>query len=303
MNTSLFPILFTTDTRYIPHLAVAMQSLLKNNPGLFLRIIIFTSGISEQDKYKLQNICEKFKTSLEFIQLDDKWFDGLKINHHFQKSSYYRLFAADFIHDDKCLYLDADIVVNASISDIINIELNEKYLAAVEVQNFNRHAELGMNINSKYFSTGVMLINLREWRNINIKSRVISFVKKKQDAIHFVDQCGLNAVIDGKWICLDPKYNFQTHIPANSSIDYSTAAELPVIVHYAGSSKPWHMNYNNPYKKLYWHYRSQTPYKSLFPDDFSLLNTIRYTTPNFVKNITPNFVKSFVKKIIGSKSV
>lgn len=295
MNTSPFPILFAGDTRYIPHLAVAMHSLLKNNPGLFLRIIIFTSGISEQDKYKLQNVCEKFKTSLECIQFDDKWFDCLKLSHHFQKSNYYRLFAADFIHDDKCLYLDADIVVNASISDIINIELDEKYLAAVDVQNFNRHAELGMNINSKYFSSGVMVLNLRKWRNTNIKSRVISLVKKKPGAIHFVDQCGLNAVIDGKWICLDSKYNFQTHIPANSSVDYNTTDELPVIVHYAGSRKPWHMNYNNSYKKLYWHYRSQTPYKSLFPDDFSLLNIILY--------ITPNFVKSFVKKIIGSKSV
>jgi lipopolysaccharide biosynthesis glycosyltransferase len=295
MNTSPFPILFATDAGYIPHLAVAMLSLLKNNQGLFLRIIIFTSRISEQDKYKLRNICEKFKTSLEFIQLDEKWFAGLKLNHHFQKSNYYRLFAADFIHDDKCLYLDVDIVVNDSISDIINIDLDEKYLAAVEDQGFNRHAELGMNINSKYFNCGIMLLNLKKWRSTNIKSRVISIVKKKSDMIHFVDQCGLNAVIDGKGICLDSKYNFQTHIPANSSIDYSTTAELPVIVHYTGSSKPWHMNYNNSYKKLYWHYRSQTPYQSFFPDDFSLLNTIRY--------IMPNFVKSFVKKIIGRKSV
>ena len=295
MNTSAFPILFATDAGYVKHLAVAMQSLLKNNPGLFLRIIIFTSGISEQDKYKLQNVCEKFKTSLEFIQLDDEWFAGLKLNHHFQKSSYYKLFAADFIHDDKCLYLDADIVVNGSISEIINIDLDEKYLAAVEDQGFNRHAELGMNINSKYFNSGVLLLNLKKWRSINIRSRVISFVKKSFDVIHFVDQCGLNAVIDGKAIYLDSKYIFQSHILANSSVDCCTADELPVIIHYSGSSKPWHMNCINPFKELYWHYRSQTLYKSHFPDDFSLLNTILY--------IMPNFVKSFVKKIIGRKSV
>jgi hypothetical protein len=295
MNTSPFPIVFATDDRYVQHLAVAMQSLLKNNSGLFLRIIIFTSRISEQDKYKLRNISEKFRTSLEFIQLDDEWFDGLKLNHHFQKSTYYRLFAADFIHNDKCFYLDSDIVVNGSISDIINIDLDGKYLAAVEDQGFNRHAELGMNINSKYFNGGVLLLNLKKWRSANIKSRVISFVKKSPDVIQLTDQCGLNAVIDGEWVDLDSKYNFQTHIPANSSVGYNTTDELPVIVHYAGSSKPWHMNYINPFKELYWHYRSQTLYKSHFPDDFSLLNTIRY--------IMPNFVKSFVKKIIGRKSV
>lgn len=293
MKNSPFPILFATDVGYAPHLGSALFSLLQNNKHLQIRVIIFTTELPIKDRYKLQELCDRFESPLEFIYLEDIWFDGLILNHHFKKSNYYRLFAADLINNDKCLYLDADIIVTSSISGITNTKLDGKYLAAVENPGFNRHKDLGMQLNSKYFNSGVMLLNLEKWRTTNLKDRVISFVKEKPEAIHFVDQCGLNGVVDGEWIELNSKYNCQTYMLSTQLFSGCHIAQLPVVVHYTGSSKPWHLNNKHPYKKLYWHYRNQTPYKAYLPDDFSLSDVARY--------IAPDVAKRFVKKIIGTK--
>ena len=292
MNNKI-PVLFATDSGYVMHLATAIHSLLENNPSLFSRVIIFTSEIPGRDRKKLLTVCEKFKMHLEFVLLNDEWFDGLVLNHHFKKSNYYRLFAADLIDEDKCLYLDADIVVNGSIDEIIYKNIDENYLAAVVDPVFNLHNELGIKADSGYFNSGVMLINLAKWRSSSIKNRVISFVKKRPEVIHFVDQCGLNAVVDGNWVELDATYNLQSCMLNFPGYESCKSIKIPNIIHYTGASKPWHMNNKHPYKMLYWYYRSQTPYKSFFPDDLSFLNMVRY--------VVPGFIRSFFKEITGIK--
>lgn len=293
MNKLPLPILFATDVGYVPHLAAALFSLLLNNNNLHIRVIIFTTALPKNDRYKLQALCGKFEVPVEFIYLKDNLFDGLILNHHFKKSNYYRLFAADLIEEEQCLYLDADIIVTHSIFELASVYLGESYLAAVENPGFNRHIDLGMHHESKYFNSGVMLINLEKWRSKNLRDKVISFVKDKTESIHFVDQCGLNGIVNGEWIELNAKYNCQTYMLSIHKFYSCRASQLPVIIHYTGSSKPWHLNNTHPYKKLYWHYRNQTPYKSFVADDFSLFNMIRYITPHFVRN--------FFKKIIGTK--
>jgi len=283
-------ILFATDSGYFPHLAVAIQSLLENNQDFLIEIIVLTGTASIADQQNIVKITSKFDVSIEFKVLDDNYFKGLPLGHHFKKSNYYRLFAADVITDDRCLYLDADLVVRGSIKEIFDIELGRHYLAAVENPGFSRHSELGMNANSKYFNSGVMLLNLAVWRETDCRDEVVSFVRERADAIRFVDQCGLNGVIDGRWLELNSKYNCQSALDSGGYGGCSLEGE-PVIVHFTGSGKPWHLNNRHPYKKLYWRYRNKTPYKSYFPDDFNLINVVRY--------ILPSSFKYFIKKTFG----
>jgi lipopolysaccharide biosynthesis glycosyltransferase len=280
MNDVRFPILFATDAEYVPHLAAAIISLLQNNLELKLKIIVFTAGIPEVDKEKLRAIANSYKTPLVFQVLDESRFVGLILNHHFKKSNYYRLFAANYISEERCLYLDADLIVNCSIKEIINIDLCNAYLAAVEDGEFSRHKQLKMHPSSKYFNSGVMLINLEKWRSVDLVQLVIEFVRKYPEVIHFVDQCGLNAIVDGKWISLESRFNTQTFMlnntPALLSVNRS-------IIHFTGSSKPWQMSNKHPFKSIYWEYRNKTMYKSCVPDDFSFFNLMRYVMPSVIK--------------------
>lgn len=283
-------VLFATDQGYVPHLATAIFSLLENNKKLKINIVVFSAKIAPNDQKKLEEISNFFKTHIKFEILNNNLFDGLILNHHFQKSNYYRLFAADFINADKCLYLDADLIVTDALDSLFEIELGEHFLAAVENPGFKRHKALGMSSNSKYFNSGVMLINLRKWRELDVRSAVIDFVKEKAEVIKFVDQCGLNSVVDGNWLELDCTFNFQSSMMPIGPAKNSDAMKNCKIIHFTGSSKPWQMHSKHSHKQVYWEYRNKTPYRTIFSDDFNFLTVVRYITPSSIKSFLKNFL-------------
>jgi lipopolysaccharide biosynthesis glycosyltransferase len=292
---SRFPILFAIDVEYIPHLATALYSLLLNNQSIFLRIIVFTAGIPKKDYQNLEQICGAFNTPLKLIQLEDNSFEDLPLRAYFKKSTYYRLFAADLIQDDKCLYLDSDVIINGSLTELINLDVNNYYLAAIQnhdcCQVFNRHKSLGMRLDSKYFNSGVMLINLNKWRNTNLKDSVITFIRNTPEMIRFADQCGLNAIVNGDFMELDEKYNCQSCLlTTDKHADVACINVIrPVVMHFTGANKPWHVNYNHPHKKLYWSYRNKTTYNSFFVDHFRPVTISRY----FLSTLFKKMIKLF----------
>ena len=283
MNLNKHTVLFTTDKLYLPHLSTALYSLLVNNKSFFFDIFIFTSGISKYDENCLNKICNKNNCSLNIKILDEKIFDQLPTNFHFKSSNYYRLFAAELIDCDKCLYLDSDIIITRSIGKLFEIDLQNYYLAAVENPAFTRHIELGMKRDSKYFNSGVMLINLSKWRNTRMKDLVFSRLLEKKYFFEFADQCGLNSIIDGNWLELGLEYNLQTIMLNDFYYKINLKNNEPIIIHYSGSSKPWHIKNKHPYKSNYWFYRNKTPYKSIFPDDLQFKKIYNFFKLYFFK--------------------
>jgi len=287
-----YSVVFATDENYIQHLSVALISLLINNDGCNFDIYIICSEISEENFIKLQSIGNKYQSILHQIVVNDEVFDSLVTNHHFTKANYYRLLIPKFIKDDIVLYLDADIVVNGSIKDLFDINLENKYIGAILNPGFNRHKELKMKLDSDYFNSGVMLINNKLWIANSLTDKVIKFVDYNQSVIQFVDQCGLNAVINGKWIKISLKFNqqavifekdFKEKYNCFADDELNEAKENPVIIHYTGSSKPWHFRNKHPYKHLYWKYLRMTPFKRYFSEDLTVVNVIKWAILESIK--------------------
>jgi len=293
-------VLFATDQAYVAHLATAIYSLLDNNQRRRFKIIVFTSGIDDEHSKNLTVLANSFGSELRFEYLSDRLFDGLILNHHFQKSNYYRLYAADIIQEDRCLYLDSDLVVTGPLDSIIDLDLDGCYLGAVENPGFVGQNELRMNPDSKYFNSGVMLINLKKWRTKGVRENVLKTVREIPEAIQFVDQCGLNSVIDGKWCELPAEYNVQScflegKLPeAVSSVD--EVMNRVKVIHFTGSSKPWHFVNKHPFRAEYWKYRNRTVYKSRFSDDFSIGVLMRTVTPSFVKRVVKSILERTEEK-------
>jgi lipopolysaccharide biosynthesis glycosyltransferase len=138
------------------------------------------------------------------------------------------------------------------------------------------------------------------WKKNGLHNKVISFVEENNECIKFVDQCGLNAIIDGDWIKIPLKFNQQAVIFKDffnekyncfSEFELEEAKKNPVVIHYTGSSKPWHFMNNHPYKYLYWQYLKKTPFNRLFPEDLTVLNIVKKSIPEPVKS----FIKRFLK--------
>jgi len=285
-------VVFGSDRNYVRHLATAIRSLIANNYPLELRIFVVNSDIDATQWRDILSISSDSRHKFTDVKISEHDLKGALVNQHLSKATYYRLFAAEKISAGKALYLDSDIVIARSIEDLWNIDVDGYYLAAVEDPGFSNHGTLGMSRSAKYFNAGVMLLNLEAWRSADIKRRVLEFVKGNPEVIQYPDQCGMNAIVNGEWLRLAPKYNAQSIIfdlpeTALSQIYGSDAlteaVNDPVVIHFSGATKPWQMNCRHRFKSEYWKYRNLTPYKSSLPDDFGFWSILKYLTPDLVK--------------------
>jgi lipopolysaccharide biosynthesis glycosyltransferase len=286
-------VVFATDRGYLQHLAVALASLLENNSGM--NVYVINNDISDVDWKKLEKLFIGKDSYLINSKIDDSKIECLITHSYFTKAMYYRLFIPDIVKGDRALYLDADIIVTQRIDDLYNAEISNAFLAAVVNPGIYNHHDLGMESSAKYFNSGVMLINLEYWRAYNVKEKVIEFIGRRPEGVQFPDQDGLNSVINGNWMELHPQYNMHTIFLCAKYASVSPIKEAidnPVIIHYTGSSKPWHFGDHHPYKHLYWKYLRMTPYKFAIPaKPLSLLSL------NNLKRMIPKSIKDGLKKI------
>lgn len=280
-------IVFTVDKNYLIHLAVALSSFFDFHDPKNFELGLLYSDVSEESLDKFLYFCSANQLSVKAHRIEDK-FDSIPVGYHFNEVIFYRLLAPElFAGHDRILYIDSDILFLESIAKIFEIDLGPCVLGAVEKTSFTGVPAYLRKYIDRYFASGLLLIDTKKFINKSIMANCIKFLNESyyempdQDALSFVVQ---------DFVPIDPSYSVETAFLNQDAPEYGFAKN-PKIIQFSGSSKPWHMNNNHPYKKLYWHYRNQTPYKSLFPDDFSLLNVARY--------IAPNFVKSVGKKIIG----
>ena len=80
-----------------------------------------------------------------------------------------------------------------------------------------------------YFNAGVMLMDLRRFRDTGLIHSAEEFLEQTNYKTPFVDQDALNHVIDGAFVRLDTRWNVLAALPHSD----------PWIIHYAGPYKPW----------------------------------------------------------------
>ena len=296
-----YDVVFATDENYVKYVSVALVSLLENNKDLSFRVNYLIDKISDVDRSRLECLADKYGCEIKFFSIASEIFNFSVTKYHFRQSVYFRLLMADLLGIEKALYLDADVVINGSIKELLSVDVNDSMLAAVPNPGFSRHENLGMSSKADYFNAGVMLVNLEKWRSYCISKKSIDYMKRNAVNIEFADQDVLNALVDGNWVKLHLKYNQQAvifddefeNLPKIFHDNELNEAKInPVIIHYSGSSKPWLLENSHPYKKLYWKYLKLTPFYSYFPDDLTYVRILKLLIP---KKIKP-FVKVVYKR-------
>ncbi len=85
--------------------------------------------------------------------------------------------------------------------------------------------------------------------------------------------------------------NYENKFPCFSKEELREAKINPIIIHYTGGSKPWHLKNTHPYKQLYWKYLRMTPYRFSLPTELQ--------PSNFLRSLVPKSVKKIIKTIIN----
>ena len=284
-------LIFGVDGSYSQHLAVTLVSLLENNPENRFDILVVTLDMGQDDRDRIIGLAARFgNVMLRFQPFDIGRYSHFRTDGHISHASYLRIFIPEILpeSEEKVLYLDCDIVVRHDIAALWKLDLGDRMLGAARNLFFVRHDDLAMPAGADYFNAGVLLMNLKRWREADGTARLIRFIEAHHDHLWAHDQDALNAVFCGEFLELAPTWNFQTSMlwsePDGLSLSYPEFRRLladPGIVHYTSPSKPWHFSNTHPYKSTYYQYLAKTPYRNFAPRDVSFGSLLRRaaTTP------------------------
>ncbi|WP_231687957.1 glycosyltransferase family 8 protein [Bacillus sp. FJAT-27251] len=246
-----------TNDNYAQHLAVTLTSLLKNKKkDTRVHIYILYGDLTDISIKKLKRTIKKFRAAVTFLKVDVHMVEEFALStgaqNYISKEAYYRIMIPDLLGEDipKALYLDCDMIVRTDLSKLWKTNIDTYDLAAVDESRVipvqdreSRIYRLSLPSESYYFNSGLLLMNLKRWREQKISSEVIQFIKANPDKLALLDQDALNAVLYNRWLRLEDKWNYTT----------SHCAVLPLekaaVLHFTGPDKPW--NSKSPFKKEY----------------------------------------------------
>lgn len=288
------PIILACDNKYTPFTSVLLTSLRENSsPNYNYDVLLFQTDISNENK-ALLNACllGKDNISLRFIDISSKIQDlKLRVFSYYSEAIYYRLFAPWILKNyDKILYCDCDLVFNDDVANLFTMEMGDNLLGAIRDlgmilhknnpnDNFpeDYYTEYLENINiNNYFNSGVLLMNLKQFRESFNQNYMVKYIEKKK--WRFPDQDVLNIICADKTIMLESKWNTMpetlggrtveniiTYLDPKYYEDYLLARKSPSIIHYAMREKPWKYSITLDWElaKYFWKYAFSSPTKFL----------------------------------------
>ena len=280
-------IVYATDINYAPMLGVSLTSLLDNNQEERFQIHILDSGIEEEDIAKIEALCKRYQQPKpRFIPAEDV-SAVLGIDVAADRGSltqYARIFISRHIDPeiDRVLYLDCDTIVRKSISPLWNLELEGATIGALD-DAFSVHYRKNLDLKPDdiMFNSGVMLIDMKKWRERNVEQRILDFIRNRRGFVEKGDQGALTAVLSRETMCFDTVYNAITIFfdfsyeemiryrrPPRyySEADVKRAVEDPVIIHYTLSflsKRPWMEGCEHPWVEEWLKYKAMSPWKDM----------------------------------------
>jgi lipopolysaccharide biosynthesis glycosyltransferase len=279
------PLLFCCDPAFVQHMAVAMVSLLKNSPGCSFDMTVVTRKPFGDLEAKLRRTLAPYAAveSLRILPFSLPGEVKLPKNERLTIDAYLRIWVARFYPPEveKILYLDSDLVVLGNLSEIWNTELGSKLLAAVPIPGSDRWRLHGTPEEYGYFNSGVMVLNLRNWRDRGCEATLLDYARKHPDRLIDADQDLLNACFYDSWVPLPYVWNVispfykRSHplgLPEPEVLRIQRSAK---IVHYNGIAKPWLYGCDHPRTADYLHYLSLTEWKDYVPPDRTIPNRIK----------------------------
>lgn len=256
-------VLICFDNHYAPAASVMLTSLFLNNEGVNFNVFAFVNGVAEQRLETISKLCEKFSRSVSFVEIDEKECEIFEISHHFSQAAYFRLFAPSKINANKILYLDVDLIVQTDISLLLEMDIQDSIVAGALDRKPSEESKerIGLNVDEPYINTGVLLMNLEQWRKQMIMQRLVAYYGKHKNQLMWADQDLLNKILAGKKFVLDQQWNmlYGDLITGKYKLAGFEKDSFKGIFHYNTETKPWHSWAKQPYSALYQKYATLAP--------------------------------------------
>ena len=249
------------DDHYIMMLAALLKSIeVNHHTSEKIDAYIIDDHIKGSNKNKVLNSLTSKKIVPHFIPIEEVITKKSSLpgdSSFFPFNIYARIFISEWLPKTirKILYLDVDMIFRRDISELWGIKINGATIAAVldKSQFFSNswagipnYKELNFAPETKYFNSGLLIIDTEKWRLENIKVKVLACIQDNLKFATYPDQYGLNIVFANKWFNIDERWNTQS----------GSTDENPYVIHFTGR------------KPIYRSYQKSQDYNKVYRDEF-----------------------------------
>lgn len=221
------------------------MSVLENNTNIHFHVL--SNDFSENSRSVVATIMKRYgNCDVKYHSVDISYFARFTTTiEYITIETYFRYMIADILkYEDKCLYLDADLVVDGNLDALYKTDLEEFYCAGVSdgyIDEILYKEKIGFQRSDVYVNAGVLLFNLKKIRKDGIVKKLIENTNRLKDVIKFQDQDIINITLKGKIKPLDSIYNYTSNNVGREKWKRFSA----IIIHYTGAGKPWHKDCSN----------------------------------------------------------
>lgn len=287
-------VVFSSNNKYAYYLIVALHSLLMHvSAEKKYDIIILETDIEPELKNLISGM-QKENVSIRLVNTEII-FNEIEIKNlfchlHYTKEMYLRIFIPELLQDyDKAVYIDCDTIIQADVSELYDIDVNDYFLGVIKDFNIIVNYTYLPNVKSyfddfihipdinSYFNSGVLLMNLNKLREMPLRKKAFECLSQFE-RLFYPDQDVLNLICAGKVKFLNNGWNFafainpalvQNNVFIPLALEWTKGLANQKIIHYTSEIKPW----NGPemaYSDIWWGYAKETPvYQKLLKDYFT----------------------------------
>lgn len=279
------PVVLPSDDNYMFPLLTTIQSAISSAASntRYEFHLLLSGSVSECNLQKLQTLREKHPQHQFIIHNMQDSYQSVEISLEHLKhaqATFYRLQLPSLLNDiNKCIYLDSDTIVCQDLSALYRINIDDRLLAGVRAAGYYwpeerkqmALKELEIPSIDQYVNAGVLLMNLKNMRELSLEEVFVSYVERNYSSL---DQDIFNKVCYGKIRILPFRFNVMTkyHPLDDQSFrkrkdvqiaypqdEWEDGRHNPVIVHYADRIKPW-QDLSVDYADLWWNAANQLPF-------------------------------------------
>ena len=259
-------LLFVIDDAYVEQFKVVLFSIAQQMPRQDFQVFVMQKRLLEQDA-SIKQYVEKLGMVYHPVVVGEEAFAHAPTTDRYPDTIYYRLLAHEFLlaEVDKILYLDADLICLNDFRELYDMEMGEQLYAAAShnedgllLDYVNKLRLNNFEMDSSYFNTGILLMNLKAIRPYVKRKDILDFIEKNRNRLMLPDQDVLNGLYADRVMAIpdeiynyDARYSLIYQAKSQGKWDLNWVIDHTVFLHFAGRDKPWKSNYRGRYSGLY----------------------------------------------------
>jgi lipopolysaccharide biosynthesis glycosyltransferase len=249
------------DSRYAPHAAVVIASIVRSAPGAHFRFIMIHDGVDAARRQQVERLAPGSRFA--WTQVADDDLPAFQYG-HLNRAILFRLGLEKLAPADanRVVYVDADTVVLNDVRELAAADLGDCAIGAVhdcyvDPADFAKRWSLTSPA-PRYFNSGVLVIDLERVRAESLFSKAAAIIAQNEStALPYGDQDALNITMWERWTAIEPMWNVQRFMnPQN----IAATGRGPSLIHFVGLEKPWLPNVWHPWAWVYWENLRRTPF-------------------------------------------